>query len=430
MSKYIAGIDFGTSNSTAAIIDETGVAKMIALEDEHFTMPSAMFFDAESNEVFYGRAAEKQNATYPTSGRMMRALKSILGTGLMYETTPVNGKYTSYLDIIRDFLFEIKLSLDMTASAVIDTVVLGRPIHFTSPANDEQDALAESALRAIAANLGFNNIAFQYEPLAAAFAYERQLSPTQEKLALIVDIGGGTSDFSVVRLSGARKDDLDRKNDILANTGIRIGGKDFDENLSKYAFMPLFGRGGQYNDNGTIKPIMTTPYDNLSSWNKISELYTQKTLNLVDSYINTECEPRCLHRLRDIIINRLGHTHMSFVENTKIQLSNAPSVNTVLEYVCDKPNATITRQDFENYISKDVKKIQTTIMQCVNDANIFTHDIEQVVLTGGSSQIPYIINMVRSLFPNADISSADTMTSVGMGLAYDALRRKKSGFWK
>ena len=429
MSKYIAGIDFGTSNSTAAIIDETGVAKMIALEDEHFTMPSAMFFDAESNEVFYGRAAEKQNATYPTSGRMMRALKSILGTGLMYETTPVNGKYTSYLNIIRDFLFEIKLSLDMTAGAVIDTVVLGRPIHFTSPANDEQDALAESALRAIAANLGFKNIAFQYEPLAAAFAYERQLSPTQEKLALIVDIGGGTSDFSVVRLSGARKDDLDRKNDILANTGIRIGGKDFDEHLSKDAFMPLFGRGGQYNDNGTIKPIMTTPYDNLSSWNKISELYTPKTLNLVDSYINKECEPRCLHRLREVITNRLGHTHLSFVEQTKINLSSCATIDLVLDYISDKPNTTITRQDFENYISKDVKKIQTTIMQCVNDANIFTHDIEQVVLTGGSSQIPCIINMVRSLFPSAEISSADTMTSVGMGLAYDAFRRNKSNSW-
>lgn len=429
MSKIIAGIDFGTSNTAASMIDTTGVARMVELEQGRYTMPSAMFFDADSKQVYYGTDAEKQNALSPTTGRMMRAIKSILGTDLMGGTTAVNGKMVSYLEIIRDFLLEIKLSIDIQAQTNVDSVVLGRPVHFTHPANIEEDLQAEKALRKIAQNLGFKNIAFQYEPIAAAFTYEQGLLSDQEKLALVVDIGGGTSDFSVIKLSGTRKNDLNRHQDILANTGIRIGGKDFDEKLSKHIFMPLFGRGGQYEEGGKRKPLPTAPYDNLSSWNKIKDLYDKKTLDQVHKYINIECQPRCLHRLCEIIENKLGHIHLAYVEQTKINLSSNDTVNATLDYINDRPSLSVTRSNFETCISTDVKNIQDTMLQCVHDANVSPCNIDLIILTGGSSQIPYIINMVRHLFPNAEISSTDTMTSVGMGLAYDALRHYQSNKW-
>ncbi len=442
MSEFVAGIDFGTSNSTVTIVGPDGVPQMIMLEPDSFTMPSVMFFetDKQTDEItaYFGTAAEQMNAKYPTDGRMMRAIKSILGTDLTQQNATIGFKKKPYLEIIRDFLFEIKLAADIKAGENIDSVVLGRPVHFTKTPSAESDKLAEDALRLIAENLGFKNIAFQYEPIAAAFAHEQKLKIGEEKLTVIIDIGGGTSDISIVRLSGDRKNMLDRSKDILSNSGVRIGGRDFDKALSKGAFMPHFGQGGQsqkpekkfLRNKKILSPIPVEPFDNLSTTHNIVKLYDGKTLRLIDALIPHECEPKRLHRMREVIVRQLGHTHLAYVEKSKIQLSDKKSITMKLDYLTDKPKVTIKRDEFEGFIEKDIKSIKTKINEALKNAGVTSADIELVVLTGGSSQIPCVIDTTRKMFPNAEMSSSNVMTSVGLGLAYDAKRRKNQNNWQ
>lgn len=439
MSKYAAGIDFGTSNSTVAIVGLDGAPRMVMLEPDRFAVPSVMFFENENDQgVYFGTKAEQMNAEHPTSGRMMRAIKSILGTSLTQQSTKIGQRQIPYLEIIRDFLFEIKLAADIKAGENIDSVVLGRPVHFTKSASAKEDEMAEQALRLVAENIGFKNIAFQYEPIAAAFAHEQKLNQNEEKLTVVIDIGGGTSDISIVRLAGSRKNMFDRSKDILSNAGIRIGGRDFDEALSKGAFMPEFGQGGQYEKaerkflrtKRTLLPIPGAPFDDLSDTHNVVKLYNKKTLNLIEELMPLECEPKRLHRMREVIINQLGHTHLACVEASKIRLSDSKSIKIGLDYLSDRPKMTVKRTEFENFIQKDVDAIKDKINAAVKDAGISADDVELVVLTGGSSQIPCIIDIANKMFPNSQISKNDEMTSVGMGLAYDANRRKNSGDWQ
>ena len=163
------------------------------------------------------------------SGRLMRGLKSVLGTPLMEEATPVGRQRLRLRDVIARYLTAVKARAEAACGASLDSVVHGRPVHFVD-GDPEADRRAEDTLRAIARDVGFREVSFQYEPIAAALDYERQVR--SEEIALVADIGGGTSDFSIVRLSPERRSRVDRGGDILANDGVRIGGTDFDRQLS------------------------------------------------------------------------------------------------------------------------------------------------------------------------------------------------------
>ena len=151
---------------------------------------------------------------------------------------------------------------------------------------------------------------------------------------------------------------------------------------------------------------------------------------MIEYLMPLQCEPKRLHRMREVIINQLGHTHLACVEASKIRLSDSKSIKIGLDYLSDRPKMTVKRTEFENFIQKDVDAIKDKINAAVKDAGISADDVELVVLTGGSSQIPCIIDIANKMFPNSQISKNDEMTSVGMGLAYDANRRKNSGDWQ
>ncbi|MGB8814207.1 MAG: Hsp70 family protein, partial [Paracoccaceae bacterium] len=230
------GIDFGTSNSTVALNDATG-AHLIALEGDHVTLPSAVFWEADGAPPQFGRAAIAAY-TGGDDGRLMRGLKSILGSSLIDEKTRVGNRAIAFKDIVASFFAHLKTKLDAAAGAPVTHATLGRPVHFVD-GDPAGDAAAQAVLEDIARAKGFEHISFQYEPIAAALHYEQ--SVTHEELVLIVDIGGGTSDFSIVRVSPARARQPDRQSDILANDGIRVGGTDFDRLLSLASVMPQLG---------------------------------------------------------------------------------------------------------------------------------------------------------------------------------------------
>ena len=419
MAKYVAGIDFGTTNSSAAVSDGTSV-RMVDVENGKDTIPTALFFPDKSGKIHYGRDAMNQYANAEDSGRFMRSLKRILGTSLMQGGTTINGRMTRFDKIIECFVRHLKQKIDIAAGTDVESVVMGRPVHFRDD-DPEGDARAERELEQIAHDAGFKNIAFQYEPIAAAFAHEQKLQ--SEKLAFVVDIGGGTSDFTVIKLSPKRIFDFDRTDDVLANTGVRIGGNDFDKAFSLKAFMPYFGMGTQYKSGDKIIPIPNGPFINLSVWSSVNEVYDYKTLNMVYGYTIWGMEPEKTKRLYEIIENRLGHKNLDYVETAKKILSTKTEYDVILDFLSDTPIVKTNRESFEQYIEPDVRKIETAVQDCISLAGVKNTDIELVILTGGSTEIPFVSHIMQSYFPNAELSAENKMASVGLGLAYDAIRR-------
>ena len=211
------GFDFGTSNSALGFFANNSI-KLVEFAEGKLTTPTAVFFDDDEKKDFIGEEA-KERYISGDNGRYLRALKSLLGTSLFYEKTVVMGRKIAFTSIVSGFIKRLKREAEKQAGKEIDKVVAGRPVFFFED-DAEKDKKAEEALRTCFVDAGFKEVEFQFEPLAAAFDFERNL--TEEKLALIVDIGGGTSDFSVVHL-GPNRDGDNRQKDILANNGVRIG---------------------------------------------------------------------------------------------------------------------------------------------------------------------------------------------------------------
>ena len=237
-SAYCA-IDFGTSNSAVVVGDAAAPTvrpRLVALEGDETTMPTAVFHDSEDGSRQYGRAAV-QAYVEGHEGRLMRSLKSILGSTLVDETTSLGGGIAvRYIDVIGGFLKRLKASAEHAAGQPITRVVLGRPIYFVDD-DPVADRRAEDALRHAAHAIGFTDVAFQFEPVAAALDYERTLA--DERLVLVADIGGGTSDFTVIRLGGATP--ADRAGDVLASHGVHVAGTDFDQRVELDAILPHLG---------------------------------------------------------------------------------------------------------------------------------------------------------------------------------------------
>lgn len=418
MASYVAGIDFGTSNSSAAITNG-GMPRLVDVENGRNTIPTALYFPEKSSEVFYGRTAQQKYVDSETGGRFMRSMKRILGTPLMDSSTQINGHMVKFDDIIGAFVSYMKQKIDASADENVESVVMGRPVHFrdNDPAADDK---AQQELERITKKAGFKNVCFQYEPIAAAFAHEQKIN--SEKLACVIDIGGGTSDFTVIRLSPENRNKADRTKDVLANTGVRIGGNDFDKNLSLNAFMPVLGMGTDYKVYGKVLSIPNSIYINLSTWNQVNDVYNYKTLNLVKGYQTWALEPEKLARLYQVVQNRLGHINLNYVEKAKIALSKDLSIESILDFLSDKPSIYITREEFNNSISNDVEKIEKFLSECILQAGVKNEDIDLVILTGGSTEVPRVSEIATKFFPNAEVSAGDKLSSVGMGLAYDARR--------
>jgi len=421
--KISAGIDFGTTNTTAAITGLNTYPKVIPVEGNDCVIPSAMFFGENNNLIFFGRNAMKKYMD-GDPGRFMRSLKRVLGTGLMKSGTSINGRPIGFQMVISAFLQNIKSKLDEAAGQNIDQVVMGRPVFFrdNDPVGDNR---AEKELKQIAKDAGFKDILFQYEPIAAAFAHERLLK--EEQLAAVIDIGGGTSDFTIIRLGGTCAKKIDRRQDILANTGIRIGGNDFDKRLSLETFMPEFGMGTEYN-SGTLAqpkylPVPTTYFFDLSEWSHVNSLYTYKNINMANRYWNGAGRDEKLGRLVEVMERQLGHKVLTRIEDAKIALSDQDEIKVPMDFLLSKTVLTATRKEFETSITEHTVKILDAAKECVKLANVKPEEIHLVVLTGGSTEIPFIRDKLCGVFPNAKISGEEKLSSVGLGLAFDAMRR-------
>ncbi|GHC71943.1 Hsp70 family protein [Limoniibacter endophyticus] len=413
MTRIFSGIDFGTSNSTIGIHDGRN-ARLVPLEAEAVTLPSAIFYRFDADEILFGRAAI---AAYVEGdeGRLMRALKSILGTSLIAEKTRIRARSVAFTDIVGTFFRHLRQKLEAETGEETTQVVLGRPVHFIDE-NAVADKQAEDTLREIAAAQGFRDIEFQYEPIAAALDYERQVNA--EELVLIVDIGGGTSDFSLVRLSPERAKKAERQDDILANEGVHIGGTDFDRLLSIAKVMPQLGYGTWTRDGKRNLP--TRYFHDLATWHRINSLYGPKMMNEL-SQVRYEAERRDLvDRLIRIVEERRGHSLALAVEKAKIELTDASRAEIELSSFIAADNVAIDFDEFDAIVGNAVGKVAAAMDRLLADAGVVHDAINTIFMTGGSSALPMLRTAVTSKFPAARIVNGDLLGSVGTGLAIDA----------
>jgi hypothetical chaperone protein len=409
------GLDFGTSNTTFGSMSGD-TPSLLPLESHETTIPSAIFYE-RGGAVLIGRKAIEAYVD-GTNGRLMRSLKSVLGTSLIEETTQIGRNRSSFRDVIAYYLGAVKRRAEQAAGREFRNVVHGRPVHFVDnrPAADRK---AEATLRAIVGEIGFDDVTFQFEPIAAALDYERQI--THEEIALIADIGGGTSDFSIVRLSPDRHRKAERAGDILANDGVRIGGTDFDRKLSLGTVMPLFGYRSAMKRAGLDAP--SSYFHDLATWSSINRMYEPKVMSEMRRIRREAREPKLFARLLRVLEEQRGHTLAMDIENAKIALSGTIQSEVSLSWVEPGLKVAIERTDLVKHTKELATGIGARINICLKQAQLAAGDIRAIFLTGGSVQLAHVRRAILQSVPAARVIEGDIFGAVGKGLTIEAARR-------
>ena len=415
----VLGIDFGTSNSAAAWVSGDGRLHMIPLEDNNTSMPTALFFPAENGPILYGENALqthlKAAQDHGAGGRLMRSIKSLLGSRLMDEKTLVNGQLMSFFDIVVLFFKELKVRSEKHLGHPVDAAMLGRPVHFVDD-DTQRDALAQATLARAVLRAGFKSITFELEPIAAAFDFERRIE--QDTTVLVVDIGGGTSDFTVIQLGPNRQKSATRSSDILATTGTHLGGTDFDRLLNLGCVMPHLGLG---HTGPSGREVPNGVFFDLSTWHLIHHAYSRKSLHhaaeLERSYTDHTLHQRLMHVLRE----RQGHQILAQVEATKISCSeSATSANIDLGCIADGLGATLSSGHMRSMLEQQMDTIVRCAQKCVAKC-ASTHgrqSIDVVYLTGGSSALTPLVDALQLAFAGAAMIKGDRFGGVAAGLAW------------
>lgn len=406
------GIDFGTSNSAMAWLGPEGSARLIPLEGEALAMPTAVFYNAEDSSTHFGRDAVGHYLE-GTEGRLMRSLKSLLGSPLLSETTQIGALQISFQDIIGTFLAALRERATQNLGTAPRRVVMGRPVHFVDD-DPERDAQAEASLRQAVLSVGFDEVSFQLEPIAAALDYEQRL--TQESTVLVVDLGGGTSDFTVVRLGPERMSCNDRSRDILATTGVHIGGTDYDRQLSLAQLMPLLG----YKHVGPEqREVPNSVFFDLATWHLIHWQYQPRAIAHANTLRSNYSEPRLHERLMRVLTERHGHWMAHEVEQAKIRCS-VSRANTDLDLsVIERGlQAHIGEADLQAQLSELLARTVACARACVQAAGLNNASLDAIYLTGGSSALSTFQAALQAEFAGVELVEGDLFGGVALGLAY------------
>ena len=405
------GIDFGTSNTAAAVLSG-GAPRLIEVEDGQTTLPTSVFFDFDRQETLFGSAANAALIDGRT-GRFMRALKSVLGTPLMHERRQIAHERLTLIEVVARFLERVRHRAEAATGETFDTALSGRPVRFHST-DAARNARAEDDLRLAYETAGFRDVSFLYEPEAAALA-SGPLEPGA--LGLIVDIGGGTSDFSVF----ARDDGRTR---ILASHGVRIGGTDFDRALSLAHVMPLLGRGGTIRNE--LGPGTTTApnalFNDLATWEKIAFLYTPETLRLARRMARLAEDGPAFARLVEVLETETGHDLAFAVEAGKIA-ANGGTARIDLGVIAQGLAAPLTPADLARDLSGFADGIAACATETLSMADLPPARIGRIVYVGGSSLMGLVGEAMQRLFPHAAQERAAAFTAVADGLAIAAAER-------
>jgi hypothetical chaperone protein len=403
------GIDFGTSNSAVAWLGPQGPAQLIPLEGPALAMPTAVFFNSEQQRTHFGRDAVSQYLE-GTEGRLMRSLKSLLGSPLLHETTQIGHEQISFQDIIGTFLATLRERATQQLGQTPRRVVMGRPVHFVDD-DPLRDAQAEASLREAAQGVGFDEVSFQLEPIAAALDHEQRL--TRESTVLVVDLGGGTSDFTVVRLGPDRMRRVDRSGDILATTGVHIGGTDYDRQLNLSQVMPLLGHKHQGPDG---REVPSRVFFDLASWHLIHWQYQPRAISHAKTLRSNYSDAHLHDRLMRVLTERHGHLMAHEVEQAKIRCSVSRADTTINLSLLER--GLQARMGVSDLQLRDLlARTVACARECVQAAGVTNQSLDAIYLTGGSSALSTFQAALQAEFPGVAMVEGDLFGGVALGLA-------------
>ncbi|MDK3019807.1 Hsp70 family protein [Pseudodonghicola flavimaris] len=405
-------IDFGTSNSAAAIL-EGGHIRRLPIEAGAETLPTAVFFPADGGPMVLGAAAAEALIA-GEEGRYMRALKSVLGTSLLHESRLIGGRRRTIAEIIADFLRHLRQRAEAGTGRRFTRALSGRPVHFHTNA-PELDAQAEADLRACYAAAGFDEVRFLAEPEAAAIASHGM--GNRGDLGLIVDIGGGTSDFSVFRSQAPGAGALP---EILASHGIRLGGTDFDHAVSMAHAMPALGYGGQLRREmgAGLLPVPHALYVDLATWAKIPFLYTPETRRAVARMAKLAVAPEQMGRLVTVLEEELGHELAFAVEKGKIAANSGVAEAWVEMGFIDRGlRQPVTGDSLDRALTAYRAELRAAAAETLQLAGVAPEAIGRVILVGGSSLMRAVSEEAMALCPDATVLRSEAFTAVVDGLA-------------
>jgi len=414
-------IDFGTSNSAIALPVGDGV-RLVELEPGQPTMPTAVFYAVEGlaahqePQRHYGRAAV---AAYVEGieGRLMRSMKSILGSSLAQQSTEVGaGRSVRYLDVVGGYLRHLKRVAEAEAGRELTHLVLGRPVFFVDD-DAQRDAEAQAVLLQAAREAGFADIRLQYEPIAAALNYETTVS--REQLVLVADIGGGTSDFSLVRVGPARRLQAERKDDILANHGLHVAGTDFDRHIELACILPACG----YRSVGpTGREVPSKVYFDLATWHLINTVYVPSRVAELARMKSFYAELPLHARLMTVVRSRLGHALMAQAEAAKIAVAEGGDTRLDLSAIDAGLQVALSAQQAIDSLDADLQRIVDAADETLRLADVGHERVDALYFTGGSTGLLPLAQRIAARFPAARVVRGDRFASVAQGLGVHALR--------
>ncbi len=421
-------IDFGTSNSVITRPHPTDPRTMapVPLEQGLPTMPTAAFYLAEGPHLqdlpcLYGRAAV---AAYVEGmeGRLMRSMKSVLGSSLMAQPTDIGaGRQVRFTEVIGTYLRHLKSLAEQQAGHPLRRVVMGRPVYFVDD-DPVRDAQAEASLAEAAQAVGFEEIHFQFEPLAAAFHYEAQIDA--ERWVLVADIGGGTSDFSVVRVGPKQRQRLDRRDDVLANHGVHIAGTDFDRRIELASILREFGFGalGPSIHGKPPREVPSRIYVDLATWHLINPLYRPQRIHEVRAMKGDYANPLHHSRLLKVLTDQLGHDLVGRAERAKIDVAAGGHTRIDLGLVERGLVAELDSAQALEALRSDIDRITRAALDTVTMAGLRPEQIDAIYFTGGSTGLKPLTDALCTGFPGADPIHGERLASVATGLGLYAQR--------
>ncbi|MBF5088983.1 Hsp70 family protein [Novosphingobium sp. NBM11] len=410
------GIDFGTTNSVIATTAGAGEAGLVRFDAPDGT--SAVFRSAlcfwEDSAMRGGLAHEAgpwaiaEFLDMPDGSRFIQSFKSVAANAL-FEHATIFEKRLRFEDLGKVFLEHLRARSAGALRDLPERIIVGRPVRYVGARPDP--ALARARYDAMFALLG-REVHYVYEPMGAAFSFAARL--TQPATLLVADFGGGTSDFSIVRVEapGAAQRCVP-----LGSAGIGIAGDRFDYRIMDHLVLPMLGKGGTYRSFDKVLEIPAGHFTDFGDWSRLALMRNRRTLEELERLRRAASDPQAIGRMIAVVENELGYPLYDAVGQLKRALSSEEQATFRFDSPALKVQADVSRADFEQWITPDLARIGETVDAALASAGLAPQDIDHVFLTGGSSLIPAVRRLFTERFDAGRIDSGEELTSIAHGLA-------------
>ncbi|HEY3703917.1 MAG TPA: Hsp70 family protein [Terracidiphilus sp.] len=427
------GIDFGTTNSAVALYrpgQPVELARFSFRGEQSPACRSVLYFEQHKSPAglrrvhgYSGPEAIERYLDADEKGRLIQSLKSHLPSRSL-TSTEVFGRRHRVEELVARIVADLRKQAESQFGLPIRSATVGRPVRFVGSESFEDDDFAVSRLREAFLTAGFEHIDFELEPIGAAFAYQATLQ--HDELILIGDFGGGTSDFSLLRVGPDIRARGRRPEDLLGNSGVGLAGDAFDARIVRKLVSPALGSNSEARSLNKILPAVPAwIYANLERWHYLSFLRTNNVREILKSAHARALEPEKIEALITVIEGDLGYQLHQAVQQVKFELSRSDRTQF---HFCDGTahahtidlRIPVTRAQFESWIADDLATIEHAVDALLKSANVQPHEVDRVFLTGGTSFVPAVRNIFTTRFTQAKLRGGNEFTSVAQGLALRA----------